>query len=74
MDRDFDPFAAPVMIDNTADIALTRSASIQLNGRLSLCRLLHALSCAHRILPPSGPTMASRQAIIHTPLGGFVRL
>src|SRR5664280_3220158 len=37
---------------------LTRSAGIQLNERVSLRRQLHALSFAHRIFPPSGPTVA----------------
>jgi len=35
---------------------LTRGADIKLNKRLTLRRQLHALSSAHRILPPSGRT------------------
>ena len=52
---------------------LTRSADIQLNGRVSLRRCAKAIALSHRKLFPSGPSMAKPSGD-YTPLGGFVFL
>jgi hypothetical protein len=43
---------------------LTRSASIQLNERVSLRHQLSSLSLFYRILSPSGPSMAKPPGVI----------
>jgi hypothetical protein len=50
---------------------LTRNSDIQLNERVSLQRRPNAVNVMHRILSPSGPSMAKSPGD-HTPSGGFV--
>src|ERR1700733_10438270 len=51
---------------------LTRDVGIQLSDRVSLRGPAKAIACGHRILPPSGPSMAKPSGD-YIPLGGFVQ-
>jgi hypothetical protein len=81
VDRHFNPIARHALGKAEAEAGriailfavpeLTCNAGIQLNARVSLRDHAKAIASSHRILFPSGPTMAKPSGD-HIPLGGFV--